>query len=220
MTQQDAAAAAGDIGRRIASRREELGLSLEETAERAGIAPGYLRYVEQEPTAAPGSSTLHGLATALGTSVSALSGGEAELPPGRGRAAGRASLVELGPGECWALLSTHGVGRIGLDTPDGLAILPVNYTVADGVIAFRTHPGATPAAAADTRCAFEVDQVDEALSQGWSVLVRGVASAVTDPGAVRRLAEREYAGPWAGGDRDLWIRVVPASVTGRRILVG
>ncbi|MEU1622457.1 pyridoxamine 5'-phosphate oxidase family protein [Streptomyces sp. NPDC005722] len=185
MTQQDAAAAAGDIGRRMASRREETGPSPEGAAERTGIAPGRLPHVGQEPTAAP-----------------------------------RTELVELGPEECWALLSTHGVGRIGLDTPDGLAVLPVNYTVTERVIAFRTDPGATPAAAADTRCAFEVDHVDEALSQGWSVLVRGLATAVTDPPAVRGLAEHEYSGPWAGGDRTLWVRVVPTGVTGRRITSG
>ncbi|WP_431962542.1 hypothetical protein [Actinacidiphila sp. bgisy160] len=38
--------------------------------------------------------------------------------------------------------------------------------------------------------------------------------------AVRRLNEHAYTGPWAGGDRDLWIRITPQSVTGRRIVVG
>jgi transcriptional regulator with XRE-family HTH domain len=220
MTKHPTATAAGDIGRRIAMRREELGLSQEETAERAGIAPGYLRYVEHDSTAAPGIATLQSLATALGTSVSALSGGEADLPPGRGQAAGRAKLVELGTEECWRLLSTHGVGRIALSMPDGLTVLPVNYTVADGTIAFRTSPASTPAEATDTRCAFEVDEVDDALSQGWSVLVRGMAHTVTDPAGVRRLDGQACTGPWAGGDRDLWIRITPSSVTGRRIVVG
>ncbi|MGW3248307.1 helix-turn-helix domain-containing protein, partial [Streptomyces sp. NPDC001070] len=135
MTKHPTATAPGDIGRRIAMRREELGLSREETAERAGIAPGYLRYVEQDSTAAPGIATLQSLATALRTSVSALGGGEADLPPGRGQAAGRAELMELGSEECWGLLSTHGVGRIALSMPEGLTVLPVNYTVADGTIA-------------------------------------------------------------------------------------
>ncbi|MYX32879.1 MULTISPECIES: pyridoxamine 5'-phosphate oxidase family protein [unclassified Streptomyces] len=220
MTKHPTTTVAGDIGRRVAMRREELGLSPEDVAAHAGIDPGYLRYVEQDCTAAPGVATLRGLAMALDTSVSALSGGEADLPPGRGQAAGRAELVELGSEECWKLLSTHGVGRLALSMPDGLTVLPVNYCVADGAIAFRTSPAATPAEATDGKCAFEVDEVDDALSQGWSVLVRGMAHTVTDPTGVRRLNEQAYTGPWAGGERDLWVRITPASVTGRRIVVG
>ncbi|MFE0630606.1 helix-turn-helix domain-containing protein [Streptomyces sp. NPDC058864] len=220
MTNHSTATAPGDLGRRIATRREELGLSREDVAARTGIAPGYLRYVERDCTAAPGMATLRGLAMALDTSVSALSGGEADLPPGRGQAAGHADLVELGREECWKLLSTHGVGRLALSMPDGLTVLPVNYCVSDGMIAFRTSAAATPAEATDTKCAFEVDEVDDALSRGWSVLVRGMAHTVTDPAGVRRLNEQAYTGPWAGGDRDLWVRITPASVTGRRIVVG
>ncbi|WP_431946756.1 pyridoxamine 5'-phosphate oxidase family protein [Actinacidiphila sp. bgisy167] len=220
MTKHSAPTAPGDIGRRIAARRRELGLSHEDVAARTGIAPGYLRYIEQDSTAAPGVATLRGLARALDTSVSTLCGGDADLPPGRGMAAGHAELVDLDREECWSLLSTHGVGRVALSTPDGLTVLPVNYCVADGTIAFRTSAAATPAQASDATCAFEVDEVDDALSQGWSVLVRGMAHTVTDPAGVRRLDEQAYTGPWAGGDRDLWLRVTPATVTGRRIVVG
>ncbi|MFF3949037.1 helix-turn-helix domain-containing protein [Streptomyces sp. NPDC001902] len=220
MTKHSSATAPGDMGRRITMRREELGLSREEVAARTGIAPGYLRYVEEDSTAAPGIATLRGLAMALDTSVSALSGGEADLPPGRGQAAGRAELVELGGEECWRLLSSHGVGRLALSMPEGLTVVPVNYSIDQGTIAFRTSPAATPAEASDTKCAFEVDEVDDALSQGWSVLVRGMAHTVTDPAGVRRLNEQAYTGPWAGGDRDLWVRITPANVTGRRIVVG
>ncbi|MDX2702377.1 pyridoxamine 5'-phosphate oxidase family protein [Streptomyces sp. PA03-6a] len=220
MTKHSPATVPGDIGRRITMRREELGLSREEVAARTGIAPGYLQYVEEDSTAAPGIATLRGLAMALDTSVSALSGGEADLPSGRGQAAGRAELVELGGEECWRLLSSHGVGRLALSMPEGLTVVPVNYSVDQGTIAFRTSPAATPAEASDTKCAFEVDEVDDALSQGWSVLVRGMAHTVTDPAGVRRLNEQAYTGPWAGGDRDLWVRITPATVTGRRIVVG
>lgn len=199
MTKHPTATAPGDVGRRIAMRRAELGLSQEDVARRTGIATGYLRYVEQDSTAAPGVATLRGLAMALDTSVSALSGGGADLPPGRGQAALRAELVELGGAECWRLLSTHGVGRLALSMPDGLTVLPVNYSVDEGTIAFRTSPAATPAEASDTRCAFEVDEVDDALSQGWSVLVRGMAHTVTDPAGLRRLDDRAYTGRGPAG---------------------
>ncbi len=61
--------AQGDIGRRIAQRREELGLTREETAFRAGTAPGYVQYLEEQSTAMPGTAVLIRLADALSTSV-------------------------------------------------------------------------------------------------------------------------------------------------------
>lgn len=211
--------AQGDIGRRIAQRREELGLTREETASRAGTAPGYIQYLEDQPTATPGVGVLIRLADVLETSVAALRGGEVDLPPGLGRAAGHAELRELDTEECRARLSTHGVGRLAMDTPGGPFIGPLNYSVVDGAVVFRTAPDATPAAAAGARVAFEVDHIDEALSQGWSVLVRGRARAVTDPDAVRRLDELAYSDPWAGGERRMWLSIDAADISGRRILV-
>ncbi|QIY66289.1 helix-turn-helix domain-containing protein [Streptomyces sp. RPA4-2] len=209
--------ASGDIGRRIARRREELGLSQEETASRAGTAPGYIRYLEEQCIAMPGKSVLIRLADVLETSVAALRGGDADLPPGIGKAARHSELMELSAEECRARLSTHGVGRLATDTADGPLVVPLNYTVVDDAIAFRTAPGSAPAEVVDSDVAFEVDHIDEALSQGWSVLVRGRARAVTDVEGVRRLEELAYSAPWAGGERSLWVCVDPASVTGRRI---
>ncbi|SDH96608.1 Helix-turn-helix domain-containing protein, partial [Sinosporangium album] len=39
--------APGDIGRRVARRREDLGLTREQLAERTGMDPGYLAYLEE-----------------------------------------------------------------------------------------------------------------------------------------------------------------------------
>lgn len=208
-----------DLGRRIGRRRAELGLSREEAAARAGTAPGYLQYLEEQPTAAPGPGVLLRLADALRTTVRALTGGEAGLPEDLGNAAERPELVVLSPEECRERLATHGVGRLAVSMPEGPLVVPVNYTVIDGDIAFRTAADAAPAKAVGTEVAFEVDHLDEALGQGWSVLVRGTARSVTDPREVRHLAEHAYSAPWAGGHRELWIRVAPGTVTGRRITV-
>ncbi|MFE2992948.1 helix-turn-helix domain-containing protein [Streptomyces sp. NPDC059262] len=209
----------GDIGRCIAQRREELGLTREELAARVGSAPGYIRYLEEKSTAAPGIGVLIRLADALDMRLSALRGGAADLPPGIGGAARHPELTELSEEECWARLSTHGVGRAAIDAPAGPFIVPLNYSVVDGAIAFRTAPDAMPATAVGTHVAFEVDQIDEALSQGWSVLLQGQARAVSDPGTVRRLNALAYSGPWAGGERDMWVRIDPDSLSGRRIVV-
>ncbi|MGW6268398.1 MULTISPECIES: helix-turn-helix domain-containing protein [unclassified Streptomyces] len=204
-----------DIGRRIARRRAQLGLTRQETAERAGTTPGYLRHLEEHPTADPGLGVLIRLAGALHTSAAALRGGGIDVPPGLGKAARHPVLTELSAEQCRARLGSHGVGRLAVSTPEGPAIVPVNYTVIDGAIVFRTAPGSPPAAAVGTSVAFEVDHIDEALSRGWSVLVRGRAGAVTDAEDVRRLADRSYSRPWAGGPRDLWVRLEPDTVSGR-----
>ncbi|MFF4351249.1 helix-turn-helix domain-containing protein [Streptomyces sp. NPDC001530] len=208
-----------DIGRRIRRRREELGLTMKETAARAGTAPGYIQYLEEQPTAAPGIGLLIRLADALETTVAALRGGDADLPPGIGRAALHPQWEELSTEECRARLSTHGVGRLALSTAEGPVVVPVNYSVIDDAVVFRTTPDTTPAAAVGTQVAFEVDHIDDALSQGWSVLLRGHAHEVTDPDAVRRLEERAYSGPWVGGERNLWVRIDLDSITGREITV-
>ncbi|WP_327426088.1 pyridoxamine 5'-phosphate oxidase family protein [Streptomyces sp. NBC_01236] len=212
----DGASHAGDIGRRLAAVRRRQGLTQAETARRAKMAPQYLAYLE-ERSADPSLATLIRLAAALGTSVAALRGGGIDLPPGQGQALLDPQLRDLGPEECRAHLATHGLGRVAVSTPGGPAVVPVNYEVVDNAIVFRTAPDSAPAAAVGTEVAFEVDHVDEAMSQGWSVLAVGPARAVTEPDAVRRLADRAHSKPWAGGERELWVSITPTQLTGRRI---
>ncbi|MER6124156.1 pyridoxamine 5'-phosphate oxidase family protein [Streptomyces sp. NPDC001795] len=210
---------AGNLGRRIALRREELGLSREDAANRAGMASSYLQYLEEQPTAAPGVSTLLRLAGALETTVLELTGGDVDLPPGLGQAGAHPKFTELSTQECRDLLSTHGVGRLAVPTGSGPVIVPLNYGVVGDSIVFRTAPDTVSSHAPDSQVAFEVDRIDASFSQGWSVLVRGHASVVTDADSVRRLEELAHSAPWAGGERDLWIRIDPLSITGRRITV-
>ncbi|MEU0333868.1 pyridoxamine 5'-phosphate oxidase family protein [Streptomyces sp. NPDC006193] len=209
--------AQGDLGRRIERRRTELGLTLEELAFRAGMAPSYLAHLERHSTAAPEAGTLLRLAGALRTDPAELGGGHVDLPPGLGHAARAPRLTELDEQECRRLLSTHGVGRIAVSTDAAPLVVPVNYSVVDDAVVFRTQPGTAALQGIGREVAFEVDRVDDALSQGWSVVVRGVAETVTGPDAVRSLAERAYSAPWAGGERDVWVRIGVTALTGRRI---
>ncbi|MEU6304948.1 pyridoxamine 5'-phosphate oxidase family protein [Streptomyces chartreusis] len=207
----------GDVGRRVAVERRRHGLSRGETARRARMSPDYLAYLEEHP-ADPTVATLIRLADALGTTVTALRGAGIDTPPGQGHALLHPHLRDLTPEECRALLSTHGVGRIAVTTPDGRpAIIPVNYEIVDDDIVFRTAPGSAAAAAVGTDAAFEVDHMDDASSQGWSVLAVGPASAVTETAAVRRLVQHAHTAPWAGGKREMWVAIRPVRLTGRRI---
>ncbi|MEU3078746.1 helix-turn-helix domain-containing protein [Streptomyces laurentii] len=210
--------ARGDIGRRVTARREALGLTREEVAERAGSAPSYIQYMEEQVTT-PGIAFMVRLAKALECTVQDLTGYTAELPDGTGRAGRDARLAELDEPECWRLLGTHGVGRIVFTTEEGPAAFPVNYQIDHGEIVFMTAPGAAVVRTAGTEIAFEADHVDEAFSQGWSVLVVGRVRRVTEAFATRRLRNAMYTGPWAGEGRDVVIVLAPRRITGRRIVV-
>ncbi|MGW3246492.1 helix-turn-helix domain-containing protein [Streptomyces sp. NPDC001070] len=208
----------GDVSRRVAQRREQLGLSREEVAARAGMTPSYVRYVEEQCHHTIGTNALLRLAGALRTTASHLLGGDAEHVPGETEALGPPVLEELRSEDCWTRLSGHDVGRIALTTGGGHpTVVPVNYAVVGGAIVYRTAPDAPPSPVKGSEVAFEVDQLDACLSAGWSVLVIGVAEHITDPEDVDALAEESQPGPWSGGEDDLWIRIVPTHVTGSLI---
>ncbi|MFF7452438.1 MULTISPECIES: pyridoxamine 5'-phosphate oxidase family protein [unclassified Streptomyces] len=209
--------ARSDLGRRLVQRRRELGLTLRETADRAGMSANYVRYVEESATAAPGRSVLLQLAGALETTVSALTGGDADSPPGRGQAARRPELDELDIDECWRRLGTHGVGRVASTTAEGPMVLPVNYTVVDGAIIFRTAADSATAQVLGEQVAFEVDHIDEVHGRGWSVVVRGHARSVTRPESLSRLEGLARSDPWAGGRREVWVCVDVLAISGRAI---
>lgn len=129
---------------------------------------------------------------------------------------GRALRV-LSPIECLSLLEPGGVGRIGFTSAEGLVMLPVNFAVTGNVIIFCTAPDTLLAANASGPVSFQTDCLDEALRAGWSVLVQGLAHKVTDEREVRSLEHATGLEPWAGGARDVWIRITPGKISGRRI---
>jgi len=202
----------GDLSRRLARRRGELRLSIPQVAARARLTPRYVEYLERYP-ARPDGDVLRRLAAALRTSPSALLGGSAVLPPG----AESGTISKLTTAECWKLITPGGVGRIGFGTPSGPVILPVNYEVITGAIVLRTSRGTLIEGHAYQKVAFEVDHVDDALCQGWSVLVSGQAHGVLQPLELRRLRADVSVRPWPDGQHDIWVRIVPVKITGRRV---
>jgi nitroimidazol reductase NimA-like FMN-containing flavoprotein (pyridoxamine 5'-phosphate oxidase superfamily)/DNA-binding XRE family transcriptional regulator len=206
----------GDLSKRVAQRRTELGLSQVQLAARAGISLRYLEYLERYP-ARPTGTTLRRLAAALVTTPAALLGAGADVPPGRARPPARPVVTRLTPVECCRLIAPGGVGRIGFVTISGPVVLPVNFAVVDGTVVIRTAEGTIIEGHGDERVAFEVDHLDEALCRGWSVLVRGQAHRVTHPAELRRVQEEAAILPWVGADREAYLRIIPDQITGRRI---
>lgn len=210
----------GDLGRRIRERRARLGLDLADLAARAGMAPGYLDYVERRSGATPSAAAVTRLAAALETTVSALRGGGRARAPGAGRAAEARPVLEvLDEDQCLRLLGPGGVGRVVFEAARGPVAFPVNFTLADGHVVLRTDDGSIAAAARSTgHLSFEVDQLDEALGEGWSVLVVGRAT-VAPAGAGEGPGDEggPVPDPWAGGDRHEVVRIFLDEVSGRRI---
>ena len=206
----------GDLSKRVARRRAELHLSKAQVAVRAGMSLRYLEYLENYP-ARPDVVALRRLAAALRTTPAALLGAGAQVPPGYRRLPGPPVVTKLMPTECRRLIAARGIGRIAFGTTSGPVVLPVNFAVVAGTIVIRTGEGTAVAGHADDRVAFEVDHIDEALSQGWSVLVRGTAHRVAHPAELQNIRRDVALWPWPGGDRDIYVRIIPDTITGRRI---
>jgi transcriptional regulator with XRE-family HTH domain len=205
----------GDLGRRVAQRRRDLGLSREELADRAGMTAPYVEYLEDRAAQVPFASTAR-LALALNTSVDELLGGAVELPPGQRGAGMEPTLETLTERECRRLLAAGGVGRLVFIADRRPVALPVNYRMLEGDVVFRTGEDTSLTAVSDAEpVSFEVDRVDEAMSEGWSVLVTGRLRRVS-PDEFRRL-ENLGIEPWAGGQRSVYLRIEGREVSGRRI---
>jgi nitroimidazol reductase NimA-like FMN-containing flavoprotein (pyridoxamine 5'-phosphate oxidase superfamily) len=132
-------------------------------------------------------------------------------------------LEELDEAECLRLIAPGGVGRLVFAGQFDLTVLPVNYKLHNGAILFRTAAQGTTdedlrtgITFADYRVAFEVDDIDAEAREGWSVLVQGPAHHL-DSEAEQAEAMAVGVTPWAGGDRDHFIRITPVRITGRRI---
>jgi nitroimidazol reductase NimA-like FMN-containing flavoprotein (pyridoxamine 5'-phosphate oxidase superfamily) len=131
-------------------------------------------------------------------------------------------IEELDEDTCLQLISRGGIGRIAYAGRFGLVVLPVNYTLHDGAVVFRTAEHGpldedlrTGIGGAEYKVAFEIDDIDLAKRQGWSVLIQGPAHHVT--AAEREAAVRAGVQALAPGERELFVRIVPSRVTGRRI---
>ncbi|MBV9094902.1 MAG: pyridoxamine 5'-phosphate oxidase family protein [Streptosporangiaceae bacterium] len=132
------------------------------------------------------------------------------------------TIEQLDQAESLRLISPGGIGRIAYQSRFGLAVLPVNYRWFNGAVVFRTTEHSpldedlrTGITNAEYQVAFEIDDFDLAERVGWSVLIQGPAHHVTE--AERASAVQAGVEPMAPGKKELFVRIVPSRVTGRRI---
>ncbi|MCT7355839.1 pyridoxamine 5'-phosphate oxidase family protein [Streptomyces sp. 15-116A] len=128
---------------------------------------------------------------------------------------------ELGRYECLRLMAKVPVGRIVFTHRALPAVLPVNFSLDDdGAVLLRTSAASDLVRAVDGAVvAFEADDVDATRHSGWSVVVTGSATVVTDPDEHERLTG---TGPvsWVPAPQEVFLRIEPELVTGRELIGG
>lgn len=128
------------------------------------------------------------------------------------------TLETLDAAGCARLIAAVETGRLAVIADGRPRIVVLNHRSDDGDIQFRTvdtslaaeitADGAVPAE-------FEVDGGLAVAESGWSVIARGTLRRETDPDRIA--AARSHLRTWAGGDRDVVLRLDVEELTGRRV---
>ncbi len=129
----------------------------------------------------------------------------------------RTGLQVLSRAECLTLLRQSLVGRVIVTDRALPAAFPVNFALLGEDVVFRTAAGSKlEAASARAVVAFEVDDIDPLRQTGWSVLIQGRASLVTDSVDLARAQALPFH-PWAPGRRLEFVCIRSELVSGRRL---
>jgi nitroimidazol reductase NimA-like FMN-containing flavoprotein (pyridoxamine 5'-phosphate oxidase superfamily) len=118
--------------------------------------------------------------------------------------------------ECWKLMATADLGRVGVALDGGVDIYPVNFMVKDQMIYFSSAPG--PKLVEMTRhprVAFEVDGISN--RRRWSVVVRGEAKRLGFDSEIEESGVR-FLHTLTRTDKWNYVRIEPRLVTGRRFI--
>ncbi|OQO90076.1 pyridoxamine 5'-phosphate oxidase family protein [Saccharomonospora piscinae] len=125
-------------------------------------------------------------------------------------------MTTLTEAECLALLSTEPVGRLVFTENALPAIRPVNFVLDGRDVVIRTTADSWARRVADTVVAFEVDHIVPADHSGWSVVLLGTATVLTDIDALVRVTDFRHR-PWAPGPRDRYLLIRTGEISGRRL---
>jgi len=120
--------------------------------------------------------------------------------------------------ECLRLLAKVPVGRVVYTRQALPAVLPINFSLdTNSSVVLRTSPQSDLVRAIDgVVVAFEADEFDAETRSGWSVVITGRASVVTDPAENERLSQ---SGPvsWMPLQDAVFVRIESEMVTGREL---
>ena len=125
---------------------------------------------------------------------------------------------DLSREDCLDLLAAGTVARVAVSTPEGPHVVPVNYCLFEDTVVVRTSSYSLLGThARDAVVAFEIDDSEPRSRAGWSVMVRGRCTVESDPRTIRAIRAATPDGPWAGGTRNLYLRLRTDQVSGRAV---
>jgi nitroimidazol reductase NimA-like FMN-containing flavoprotein (pyridoxamine 5'-phosphate oxidase superfamily) len=130
----------------------------------------------------------------------------------------RAMVEDMSRSDALDLLQRHGfVGRVAFIVDGRSMIMPVNYLADRDALVFCTGEGTKLSTLrGGAAVTFEVDDSRPIDHSGWSVVVEGISSEITDPEELKWL-RRGPLKSWAVRPTAHWIRVTYEHVSGRRI---
>ncbi|MFE9774803.1 pyridoxamine 5'-phosphate oxidase family protein [Streptomyces sp. NPDC005931] len=120
--------------------------------------------------------------------------------------------------ECLRLLAKVPLGRVVYTRKALPAVLPVNFSLdTDSSVVLCTSAASDLVRAIDGFVvAFEADDFQAERQAGWSVVVTGRASVVTDPAEHERL-QRTGPRSWMPMKDGVFVRIEAGMVTGREL---
>jgi uncharacterized protein len=127
-------------------------------------------------------------------------------------------LADLDDAECYRLLGSQAIGRIGMVADRRVSVLPVNYVLLGHTIVLRTAADSWfDRAVRDMPVAFEIDHADPAYHTGWSVLAHGIAVGIEARLPAAALDSLPLH-PWGLAVPPGWVGIDIADIAGRRIV--
>lgn len=121
--------------------------------------------------------------------------------------------------ECLRLVAIEaaggGVGRLGVPGDDAPIVVPVNFSLSDHQVLVRMGEGSLWHRAKGQLIAFEIDHIDLESSMSWSVLIRGLATQLSDPA----VALQRPPHPLVPDPGSFILTIRPDVVTGRRFSI-
>ena len=127
-------------------------------------------------------------------------------------------VAVLDEAACLQALARHAIGRLGFSASALPVVLPVNFTIDDRKIFFRTEPGLKlDAARAGAVVCLEVDDYDVMSHTGSSVLATGRLRLITDADERHALAGLPLE-PWGAPGAEHLVELPIELLSGRTIV--
>jgi nitroimidazol reductase NimA-like FMN-containing flavoprotein (pyridoxamine 5'-phosphate oxidase superfamily) len=123
----------------------------------------------------------------------------------------------LDAAECWALLRLESVGRVAYVVESRPMIVPINFTVVDDRVVFRSDPGDKLTWLPQQHVCLEADGSHDPRHV-WSVVVNGLARDVTTAlNAEYEEMRQTVVSTFATLGEPHWIAIEVESISGRRL---